>query len=232
VAAGLLNLQLSRRLLQAKELEAFQTMSAFFVHDLKNTASTLSLMLQNLRDHFGNPAFRDDALRVVGKSVQHLNDLIGRLSQLRQELAIQPVAAELAPVVELALTQAGPLSSVNMVKELLPGPPVRLDPEQMQKVVLNLVLNARDAVGDRGNIRVATSAADGWAVLTVTDDGCGMTPEFVRRSLFRPFQTTKKRGIGIGMFQSKMIVDAHGGRFEVDSTPGQGTTFRVLLPPA
>lgn len=230
IAAGLLNINLSKRLLGAKELEAFQTMSAFFVHDLKNTASTLSLMLQNLRDHFGNPEFRDDALRAVGKSVQHLDGLIGRLSLLRQELRIQPVAADLTEVTEQAIGMAGPLPQLRLALELKSGIRFKFDAEQIQKVVLNLVLNARDAVADRGEVSVATATENGWAVLTVTDNGCGMPPEFVRRSLFRPFRTTKQRGIGIGMFQSKMIVEAHRGRIEVDSTLGQGTTFRVLLP--
>ena len=67
-------------------------------------------------------------------------------------------------------------------------------------------------------------------VLTVADNGCGMAPDFSSGSLFRPFQTTKKEGFGIGMFQSKMIVEAHGGRIEVESQLNKGTTFRVLLP--
>jgi signal transduction histidine kinase len=68
------------------------------------------------------------------------------------------------------------------------------------------------------------------AVVTVADDGCGMDGEFISRSLFRPFQTTKKNGFGIGMFQSRMIVEAHGGRIDVESQLGKGTTFRVFLP--
>jgi hypothetical protein len=67
-------------------------------------------------------------------------------------------------------------------------------------------------------------------MLTVTDNGCGMSPEFLNRSLFRPFKTTKKNGLGIGMFQSKMIIDAHKGRIEVESAPGKGTVFRLYLP--
>lgn len=230
VAAGLLNLQLSRRLVRAKEMEAFQTMSAFFVHDLKNTATSLSLMLQNLEEHFADPEFRADAIRAVGKSVQHLNDLIGRLGMLRQELKLQPVEVDLATVVEQALAETGQPSHVTVEKNLRPVNPVRLDPDQIHKVVQNLVLNAQDAVASGGNVRIHTLAEKDWAVLTVTDDGCGMSPDFVRRSLFRPFQTTKKRGLGIGLFQSKLIVEAHQGRLEVESTLGQGTTVRVLLP--
>jgi signal transduction histidine kinase len=96
--------------------------------------------------------------------------------------------------------------------------------------VTNLVINASDASAPAGEIRIETSQSKGWAVLSVADDGCGMAPEFVSRTLFRPFQTTKKKGLGIGMFQSKMIVEAHGGRIEVDSEVDKGTTFRVLLP--
>ena len=109
-------------------------------------------------------------------------------------------------------------------------PQIPLDPDQIQNVVTNLVLNAREAIGERGRIRIQTARQNGWAVLTVSDDGCGMTPEFLRQSLFRPFQTTKKGGTGIGMFQCKMIVEAHHGRIEVESEPGKGTSFRVLLP--
>jgi signal transduction histidine kinase len=97
-------------------------------------------------------------------------------------------------------------------------------------VVTNLLLNARDAVGQGGQIRVETSQRDGWAVLLVADNGCGMSSAFLRDSLFRPFQTTKKKGLGIGMFQSKMIVEAHRGNIQVESEPGRGTTFRIMLP--
>jgi signal transduction histidine kinase len=105
-----------------------------------------------------------------------------------------------------------------------------MDPDQMQKVITNLVMNAADAVGVTGEIRIETGRRNGWVMVSVGDNGCGMSPAFVCSLLFRPFQTTKKKGIGIGMFQSKMILDAHRGRIEVDSQPGKGTVFRVLLP--
>jgi len=229
-AASLLNLSLSRRLMQARELEAFQTMSAFCVHDLKNTAATLSLMLQNFPAHYHDPTFCEDALRGIGKSVHHINDLIRRLTLLRQEMAIKPAEANLNQIVGKALEGLEGAQHVQLGRELQPLPKQLLDAEQLEKVVLNLLLNAKEASNGGGEIRVATGVRNNWTVLSVTDNGCGMTREFVERSLFRPFQTTKKNGIGIGMFQSKMIVEAHHGKIEVETSPDNGTTFRVLLP--
>jgi len=229
-AAALLNARLSKRLLQNKEMEAFQTMSTFFVHDLKNLASTLNLMLKNLPIHFDNPDFRADALRGVGKTCDHINHLISRLSMLRESMQLSAVETDLNKVVAQALRNCPPADGVALTQELPPLPSIMIDAEQIDKVITNLALNAIEAVPPGGRIHVRTAQQNGWAVVTVADTGCGMDTEFVRRSLFRPFQTTKKKGLGIGMFQSKMIVEAHGGRIEVETARGKGSTFRVLLP--
>jgi hypothetical protein len=91
-------------------------------------------------------------------------------------------------------------------------------------------MNANQAVGNGGEIRVATGHKEDWVTFSVSDNGCGMSKEFIEQSLFRPFKTTKKNGMGIGLFQSKMIVEAHQGRIEVESEVGRGTTFKVFLP--
>ena len=119
---------------------------------------------------------------------------------------------------------------VSVHLELRLQPKLRVDRDQFRSVITNLLLNARDALGPRGEIRIETRQRDSWAILSVADNGCGMSPAFVKASLFRPFQTTKKKGLGIGMFQSKMIVEAHRGKIQVESEPGAGTTFRVMLP--
>ncbi len=230
VASSLLNVRLSQRLLQAREHEAFQAMAAFFVHDLKNAASTLNLLLQNLPVHFDDPAFREDALRGVGKSVTHINHLISRLSQLRHELKIQPTESDLNSVLAGVLGGFEPDTAFEIERRLVPVSKLSLDRDQFAKVVTNLVLNARESTAGEGRLTIATGQMGPWIVLTMTDNGCGMSAEFLKNSLFRPFQTTKKNGLGIGMFQSKMIVEAHRGRITVESTPGQGTTFRVFLP--
>jgi signal transduction histidine kinase len=109
-------------------------------------------------------------------------------------------------------------------------PKISVDPDQIQKVVTNLILNASEALMNDGKIRITTGQKEGWAILSVSDNGCGISKEFIERSLFRPFKTTKKHGMGIGLFHSKTIVEAHQGRIEVESEEGRGSTFRVMLP--
>lgn len=230
VAASLLNAQLSERLLRMKEVESFQVMAAFFVHDLKNAASTLNLLLQNLPEHFHDPKFREDALRGCAKTVGHINGLIGRLTELRQELRVQPVRTDLNALIDRVASELPSTSSVQLTRTFGTLPLIDLDPEQIKKVLTNLLLNAREAILQAGTIRVSTSHESDRVTIAVADSGCGMSAEFIQKSLFRPFKTTKQRGLGIGMFQSKMIIEAHGGRIEVESVPDRGTTFRVALP--
>src|SRR6185436_5161346 len=121
VAGNLRNIQLSQKLMQEKELQAFQTMSAFFVHDLKNTASTLSLTLQNLAAHFGDPRFRDDCLRSVSRSVAHVDGLIQRLGLLRNELNLNRAETDLNELVSNVLADLGfSTSSTNVGEAFCP----------------------------------------------------------------------------------------------------------------
>jgi putative PEP-CTERM system histidine kinase len=218
IAVGLLNLRLSDEITRAKELEAFQAMSAFFVHDLKNAASTLSLTLENLPVHFDDPLFRRDVLRGIGQTATRINELIGRLTALRHlELKLAEVDVNL--LVDDAVKALNGTANIKVVKQLSLQSKLTLDRDQFGSVITNLLLNARDAVGPGGEVRIQTSQS-----------GCGMSPEFLKSSLFRPFQTTKKKGLGVGMFQSKIIVEAHRGKIWVESEPAVGTTFRVMLP--
>jgi putative PEP-CTERM system histidine kinase len=242
MTSGLLKLRLANEVARAGELEAFRTMSAFFVHDLKNAAASLNLMLKNLPVHFDDPAFREDALRGVGNTARRIDEMIARLSALRQRSDVRPVEADLNQLVGEALDRLDTMPDVELTRELQPLPAILADREQLQSVVTNLVLNARDAVsgeragnhasrtvGPGGRIQVRTDHREGRVVLTVADNGCGMSPEFVKESLFRPFQSTKTKGLGIGMFQARMVVEAHGGSIHVESEPGKGTTVRVSL---
>jgi putative PEP-CTERM system histidine kinase len=228
-AVALLNVKMTHRLSQAREMEAFQTMSSFFVHDLKNLASKLSLTMQNLPIHFDNPEFREDALRAISDSVAKINTMSSGLSLLRQKIVLQLAETDLNGLVTTTLNTLNGCK-VSIRQDLNPLPKFLMDSEQIQKVLTNLILNANEAIRNGGEIRVATEQKDRWIILSVSDNGCGISKEFVENSLFHPFKTTKKQGMGIGLFHSKMIVKAHHGRIEVESEEGKGTTFRVFLP--
>lgn len=230
LAARVLQLRLSENLRQAQEIEAFQNVSAFFVHDLKNLASRLSLTMQNLPAYFDNPEFRGDALKLIGESVARIDTTCGRLSSLKQKIELRLADADLNELVEKTLDEFRHCARLPLEKDLKPVPAIPLDAEQLQKVLMNLLLNAQEAANGKGAIRITTATVDHQVMLSVTDCGCGMSREFIEGSLFRPFKSTKKRGMGIGLFHCKMIVEAHHGRIEVESREGEGTTFRIVLP--
>ena len=159
VAATLLKLRLTEEIMERKELEAFQTMSAFLIHDLKNAASTLGLMLENLPAHFDNPAFRQDAVRGIGSAASRINDLINRMNALRHELRLKPAELDLNLVVTEALSNLNGTLDTNLVTKFDQIPKISADREQLQSVFTNLLLNARDAVGPNGRITVANDPA-------------------------------------------------------------------------
>ncbi len=230
-AFELVKLKVSRQLSEAKEIEAFKTMSSFFFHDLKNLASNLSVTMENLPTLYQNPEFRRDALKAVSESLDKINQMCGGLALLRHTITLHEVAADLNDLVISALSSFNG-SRPAIVQDLKMLPRVNVDPEQIEKVLTNLILNARDAVANGGEIKVSTGRREQGVFLAVSDNGCGMSEEFIENSLFHPFKTTKKKGMGIGLYHSKMIVEAHHGKIEVQSEEGKGTTFRVFLPVA
>jgi putative PEP-CTERM system histidine kinase len=229
-AANLLTLRLGERLQQAKEMEAFQVMSAFFMHDLKNLASRLSLVTQNLPIHFDNPEFRNDALKTISQSLDKINGMCSRLSLLSQKLELHFQEVDLNELLKITLKGLDGLLKAKPILELQPLPKTLLDPEQIQKVLTNLILNANEAIRSEGGIKIATNLQENLLILSISDDGCGMAKEFMETRLFRPFQTTKRQGMGIGLFHSKKIIEAHQGRIEVESEGGKGSTFKLFMP--
>ena len=222
--------RLSESLAQAREFEAFHRLTSFVIHDLKNSISALSMLSDNAARHFDDPEFQRDALRTLGRTVDRMKSLLGRLSSAPDtaHLRNQPV-----DLVALVLEATSPLArnpKIGLAKELDPLPPVLGDADALLRVIENLVSNAVQALEGGGTLTLKTHQSGRWAVLTVADTGCGMSEDFMRTSLFSPFRTTKKHGWGIGLYQAKGIVEAHGGAIEVSSKEGAGTTFSVRLP--
>ncbi|NJD62810.1 MAG: GHKL domain-containing protein [Deltaproteobacteria bacterium] len=211
-------------------METFHAFSAFVMHELKNFVSMLSLVVQTAERNFGDPEFRADALASISQTTEKMKRMMDRLAVLSRKLELECTVADLNDVARDALSGLNGALGSRIVGEFGKIPAVAIDPIQMKKVVTNLVLNAEEAMAAKGEIRLSTTESDGKVVLMVSDTGCGMTRDFIEERLFKPFSTTKSGGFGIGLYQVKGIVEAHGGTIEVESAVGRGSTFRVLLP--
>lgn len=230
VSARIQNLKLSRQIQEAREVEALRRFSTFFLHDLKNVASKLSMMLSNFLQHYDNPDFREDALTLVSQTVDNINAMTRKLTEMKEIPDVNPRPADMSKAVGETISEIAFPDKVAIAANYGNVADCLFDPDQFSRVVTNLVMNAMEAVGEAGAISIRTFQENGWAILEVSDDGPGMTERFIATSLFRPFQTTKKKGLGIGLYQCRSIVQAHGGRMAVQSQQGKGTTFQVYLP--
>jgi putative PEP-CTERM system histidine kinase len=212
----------------AAELDALHRFSAFCLHDLKNLAARLSLVIQNAEIHGQNPVFQESAMRTVAGTVQKMMALMTKLS-LRPVLGETPESVDVNTLVaEIVSSLNGELrAAIKQVGESVP--PVRVVRDQFHQVLLNLILNAQQAGGERGEIRISTEQENGSVVVTVADTGKGIGPADLR-TLFQPFRTTKTDGLGIGLYECKRVIEAHGGTIRVESEVGRGTSVRIELP--
>lgn len=215
-------------LMVARQFESYTRMSTFLVHDLKNLIAQLSLMLANAERHKDNPAFQEDMLETVGLSVQKMKLMLQRLS--RGQAAESPSPVLLSEL----LRQAVQLKSSGELKPALrieaPDIVVLADPARLERVLGHLIQNAIEATPRHGMVTVRLRRQGQSAVVEVQDSGHGMTEEFIRDKLFKPFESTKAAGMGIGAFESRTYIRLLGGEIDVRSAPSAGTTFCVTLP--
>jgi putative PEP-CTERM system histidine kinase len=226
-ASYLGHMQSAEALLEVQKFAAFNRMSAFVVHDLKNLVAQLSLVLANAPRHRDNPEFQQDVLDTVQHVVTRMNALMLQL-RVGTVPIDQPRAVDLAAIVQ-RVQRAKRGAHAPLVVEVEAGLRAVGHEERLEHVIGHLVQNAIDASPDRTEVRVHAAREGARVRLEVADAGCGMTPEFVRERLFRPFQTTKPHGMGIGVYESEQYVRQVGGRLEVDSAPGRGTRVTVEL---
>lgn len=229
-ASSLLNAKLMQRLVSSKELETFHSFSIFLLHDLKNFVSMISLVVENMNQNFDNPEFRKDALASLTLTAEKMKRLMERLAALSRAPAPASVSADLNAVVQEALAEAEKYMKSKIISDISATAVIPADPAQIKKVVTNLLLNAEEAITGEGEIRLTTAVQDGMVTLSVSDNGCGISREFLENRLFKPFSTTKSQGFGIGLYQIKSIIEAHGGRIQASSEVGKGSIFTVTLP--
>jgi putative PEP-CTERM system histidine kinase len=219
----------SQALAEARQFEAFNRLSTYVVHDLKNLISQLSLVVSNAARHRNNPLFMENVISTVENSVSKMNRLLVRmrdgvqadsqrmvnLAKLLEEVVHDAQAAKPAPVLECDTRDMA----------------VTADRDRLASVMGHVIRNAQDATSEDGRITVRLQKLNGHAVVEVEDTGCGMDEAFIRARLFRPFQTTKgDSGMGIGVYEAREFVRSLGGDIQVESKPGKGTIFRIQLP--
>lgn len=217
-------LRLSEQLSDSRELAAIGKVSTFVLHDLKNQVSGLALLLDNAHNYIDDPEFQQDMLETIGNTVTNMRQLITRLKNLKEKPELNLAPVSLQSIVNQAVESAGANAQVS-------GEDLDLaaDREEIYKVVLNLLVNAVEAGPAGAPIEISYGEDQDGAWLCVSDRGCGMSREFIDQQLFKPFTTTKKHGFGIGLYQCKQIIEAHGGDIAVSSEVGQGTTFTLRL---
>jgi putative PEP-CTERM system histidine kinase len=227
-ASYLAQQEAANALMVARQFESFNRMSTFVVHDLKNLVSQLSLLIPNAEKHRNNPEFQRDMLDTVKHSVQKMTLLLQRLSRSESPEHMAPLA------IDQVLRQAVALKAAFEPHPLLdladPGLRVLADRERLERVLGHLIQNAIEATPRDGTVTVGLRRLDASALITITDTGEGMSEEFIRERLFKPFETTKSAGMGIGVFESREYIGELGGKLDVVSVPGAGTTFHVTLP--
>ena len=228
-AASLLaQMQTTEALLESRKFEAFTRMSAFVVHDLKNIVAQLSLMVKNAKRLQGNPEFQADMLMTVENSLERMRQL---MLQLRGSTAPDASAfgVDLAKVAERLAAEAQQRGR-NLRLDLSTPVFTRGERERLERIIGHLVHNAMDATPPEMLVWMRVYREGSQACVEVGDHGCGMTEEFVQTRLFKPFQTTKEAGMGIGSYESFQYVRELGGKISVKSEVGQGTVVHLHLP--
>jgi putative PEP-CTERM system histidine kinase len=215
-------------LMLARQFESFNRMSTFVVHDLKNLVSQLSLLIPNAEKHRNNPEFQKDMLETVSLSVQKMRLMLQKLS--RSESPERPRALSIDALVRQAVVLKAAFEPKPVLDFANTGLKVLADSERLERVVGHLIQNAIEATPKEGRVAISLQRNGASVEIGISDSGHGMSEDFIRDSLYKPFESTKSAGMGIGAFESREYITELGGQLVVESTPGVGTTFKIILP--
>lgn len=227
-ASILAQMQATEALLESRKFEAFSRMSAFVVHDLKNIVAQLSLMVKNAKRLQNNPEFQADMLMTVENSLERMRQL---MLQLREGASsgTAAVGVDLCKIAERLAANAqrrGRSVEVHAAAQVF----TRGHADRLERIIGHLVQNALEATDAARLVWIRVERYGSHARVEVGDEGQGMSEEFVQTRLFKPFQTTKEAGMGIGTYESFQYVQELGGKIAVDSQVGRGTVVGLLLP--
>lgn len=220
-----------RALADARQVEMFNQRFAFVIHDIKTMISQLSLLLSNADKHGDNPAFQRDLILSVRDSVDSMSRLLTQINAERKKDRAA-TTIDLVPLTRHLLERRADLKPALHFDCAVERLPVVGDEGLLKAILGHLVQNAVEAAGPTGLVRVALRRAEGMMIVEVEDNGPGMDAKFIRDQLFRPGNSTKDSGYGIGAYQCRELVRELKGHLTVVSIPGSGTTMRASFPSA
>ena len=229
-ASALAEAHVQQALSQAQRFDEFNRRFAFILHDVKNLVSQLSLLARNAERHADNPDFRADMVSTLKSSVGKMNDLLARLSPQSSARVQRVQAQSLRAFLAAAIAAKRGDHHVRLLGDT--NVCALFDGAALEQAVGHLIQNAVEACSSTVPILVRVEASDGTVSIAISDNGVGMDSDFVRDRLFQPFSSSKVDGFGIGAFEARSLIAAMGGRIDVQSRPGDGTTFTISLPAA
>lgn len=230
VASHLAQMEAAEALVNARQFEAFNRLSAFLIHDMKNVVAQLSLIVTNAAKHRHKPEFVDDTFKTIENVATKMNRL---LTQLRSGTVThnKPSHISLDQLLGEVIKTHREKRPAPELKCLAPGLMMMAERDRLADILGHVIQNAQEATPPDGHVEVVLQSSGAMAVIEVRDSGCGMDDDFIRNRLFRPFDSTKGRsGMGIGAYEAREFVRELGGQMDVESEPGIGTCFRIQLP--
>ncbi len=219
-----------KALTHAQQFEAFNRLSAYVIHDLKNILAQQSLIVSNAEKHKHKPEFVDDVINTVKNSVERMTRLMEQMKS-----GIRGNSTQVINLFAL-LSDINSAHSTRKPSPSLGTPPeepifVRADKEQLSTVFGHIIQNAQDATPGDGHVIIRLEQKSGYVLVSIEDNGSGMDQSFIKDRLFKPFDSTKGlTGMGIGVFESREYIRSIGGDIKVESTPGEGSIFSISLP--
>lgn len=231
VGALLSHARLAEERQASAELEALHRFSVFCLHDLKNLAARLSLVAQNAEHHGRDPAFQESAMRTVTDTAKKMTVLMSKLtrSSVKPPLVNAAESVDLSALIEDIVAPIRGDGALQLTVSGGPVSPVLAVKDQLHQVLLNVILNAKQAIGAQGTLSIRLAQSDHAVIVTVDDTGHGIPPGMFER-LFHPSQSSRPGGLGVGLYQCKQIVEAHQGTIQIRSAVGKGTQVRIELP--
>ncbi len=227
-ASYLAESQSQQALSEARRFDEFNRRFAFIMHDIKNLASQIGLLARNAERHADKPDFRADMVETLKISAGRLSDLLVRLSPRERGPAAEAGRTLVEPVLNEIAAEMRPRRALFVGCQA--GLSAWADAGAIRQIVQHLVANAIDASAPDTSVQVVAVAEQGRVRIDVIDQGCGMTRDFIRDELFKPFVSTKESGFGLGAFEALQVAQAIDGAIEVASEPGKGSSFTLWLP--